>query len=61
VEGEEVNALSGLLFDCAEDCFSVDVFDASSFDDLIDWYGAERDGAVGEEFFAYPVEVFSGG
>ena len=60
VECEEVDALSGLLFNCAADCFCVDVLDASSFDDLIDWYSAERDGAVGEEFFASPVEVLSG-
>ena len=61
MEGEEIDSLSGLLFDCAEDCFCVDVLDSSSFDDLIDWDGAKGDGAVGDEFFASLVEVFSGG
>ena len=61
MEGEEVDALSGLLFDCAEDCFCVDVLDGSSLDDLVNGDGAERDGAVGEELFACSVEVLSGG
>ena len=61
MEGEEVDSLSGLLFNCAENCFGVDVLDGSSFDDLIYWDGAERDGAAGEEFFARAVEVLSSG